>query len=205
MNGLHEIGVCRKRLECGGLIRLEERGDVVLLHIEVGKLEPCERVFQITPDPLDGVQLGAVWWQEHQAYVGGECEPPGGMRATVVQEQEVEAVRKGGREGIDEELEAGGIQVGQFEKEPVAGRRLHRAIDVEPFEDMLHAPDGLHAIGREAPPANGQEAEATFVLAKDPDRGGVGDGDRLLELFMTSGLEDGDGLRLFLCGSGAAL
>jgi hypothetical protein len=30
------------------------------------------------------------------------------------------------------------------------------AIDVEPFEDMLHGADGLHARGREAPPADGQ-------------------------------------------------
>src|ERR687891_111992 len=126
MNGLHEIGVGRERLERGSLIPLEERGHVVLLHIEVGKLEPRERVFEVTPDPLDGVQLGAVRWQEYQTYVGGEREPPGGVRATIVQEQEVEAIRKGRREGIDEELEAVGVQRGQFEKEPVAGRRLHR-------------------------------------------------------------------------------
>jgi hypothetical protein len=129
MNGLNEIGVVRKRLERGRLIALEERGAGVLLHSQVGKWEPRERVLQIAPDPLDRVQLGAVRRQEDQAHVGGEREPPGGMRATIVQEQEVEAVRKGRREGIDEDLEACGVQIGQCEKEPVAGRRLYRAID----------------------------------------------------------------------------
>jgi hypothetical protein len=156
MNSLDEIGIPRERLQRGSLIPLEERGEVVLLHIQGGKLEPCEPIFQIAPDALYGVQLGAIRRQEDQAHVGGEREPLGGMRAAIVQEQEVEAVRKGRREGIDKELEACGVQIGQFEKEPVTGRRLHRAIDVEPFEDMLHAPDGLHAIGREAPPADGE-------------------------------------------------
>jgi hypothetical protein len=205
MDRLDEIGIAREGLPRGGLIPPEERRNIVLLYIQSGKLEPRERVFQVAPDPLERVQLGAVRRQEHQAHVGWEREPLGGMRATIVHHQEIEAVGKGRREGLDEELEAFGVQIGPFEKEPVACRRLHRAIDVEPFEDMWHAPDGLHTARGEAPTADGQQAKAAFVLTEDPDRAGVGGGNRLLELFMTGGLEYGDGLRLFLCGSGAAL
>ncbi len=205
MDRLDEIGVAREGLQRGGLIPPKERRQIVLLRVQSGEVEPRERVFQVTPDPLDGVQLGAVRRQGYQAHVGWGRKPLGGMRATIIQQQEIEAVRKGRREGLDEELEAFGVQTGQFEKEPVACRRLHRAIDVEPFEDMLHAPDGLHTARGEAPTADGQQPEATFILAEDPDRPGVGGGNRLLELFMTRGLEDADGLRLSLCGAGAAL
>ena len=59
MKGLHESGVRRERLERGGLIRAEARGDGGWLHREVGQGAPCERVWPITPGPLAGVQGGA--------------------------------------------------------------------------------------------------------------------------------------------------
>jgi hypothetical protein len=60
-------------------------------------------------------------------------------------------------------------------------------------------------MSREAPAADGEEAKAAFVLAKDADGPGVRRGDRPLELFLAGGLEGGDGLRLFLCDWAAAL
>ena len=70
---------------------------------------------------------------------------------------------------------------------------------------MLDRSHGLHATRGEAPPPDGQEAEAAFILAKDPDRAGVRSGNRPLEVFQTAGLEYWDSLRLFLCDWGAAL
>jgi hypothetical protein len=156
MDRLDELGVAGEGLPRGGRLPLEERRERVLLHVQCGKLEPRECVFKVAPDPLDRVQLGTVWRQGSPAPVGGERKPLGRVRATIVQHQEIAAVRKGRREGIAEDLEACRVQIGQCEEEPVACRRLHRAIDVEPFEDMLHAPDGLHTARREAPTANGQ-------------------------------------------------
>ena len=124
------------------------------------------------------------------------------MGPTVVQEQEIQAIREGLCEGIDEELKHLGVQIGQLQEEPVTRGGLHRAIDIEPLEDMLDCPNRLHATRGEAPPADGQEAEAAFVLAKDPDGAGVRGGNRPLELFLTGGLEGWDGLRLF-CVAGA--
>ena len=155
MDRLDEIGVAREGVQRSGLIRPEERRKIILLHVYSGELEPRHSVFKVVPDPLNGVEL-AVRRQGYQAHVGWEREPLGGMGATIVHHQEIEAVRKGCREGIDEDLEAFGVQLGQFEKEPIACRRLHRAIDVEPFEGMLHAPDGLHTARGEALTADGQ-------------------------------------------------
>ena len=127
------------------------------------------------------------------------------MGPAVVQEQEIQAVREGLGEGIDEDLEALGIPRRPFQEKPLTGRRLHSAIAVEPVKDMRHHAHGLHTIGGEAPAADGEEAQAAFVLAKDPDGSGVRWGDRPLELFLAGGLEGWDGLRLFLCDWAVAL
>jgi hypothetical protein len=156
---------------------------------------------KVAPDPRERVQLGTVRRQEDQAQVGWERKPLGRMRATIVQHQEIEALRKGRREGIDADLEACRVQIGPFEAEPVARRRLHRAIDVEPCEEMWHTPDGLHTARREAPTAHGQSAEAAVVLAEDPHRRSIVGRDDLLEAFYPGSLERWNGLRVFWCDS----
>jgi hypothetical protein len=60
MNGFDEIGIARESLQGDRLIPPEESGDVVLLHIPIGELEPRQRVFEAAPDPLNRVQLGTV-------------------------------------------------------------------------------------------------------------------------------------------------
>jgi hypothetical protein len=156
MNGLDGIGVVCERLERGGLIPLAERHEIVLLHIQVGELEPRQGIFEVAPDPFNRVQLWTVGRQGHQAYVGRKGESLGRMGSTVVQEQEVEAVRESLGEGIHEELEALGIQIRQFQEEPLTRRGFHGPIDIEPLKHVLHHADGLHARGGEAPPADGE-------------------------------------------------
>jgi hypothetical protein len=78
------------------------------------------------------------------------------MRPAVVQEQEIQAVREGCCEGVDEELETVDVQIRQLQEEPVTCRGLHGPIDVEPFEDMLDCADGLHPIGGQSAAADGQ-------------------------------------------------
>jgi hypothetical protein len=127
------------------------------------------------------------------------------MRATVVEKQEIQAIREGLREGVDEEVKALGVEIGQFEEKALPGGGCHRAIDVEPLEDMLHRPDGLHPTGRETAAPNGQEAEAAFILAEDPDGTQIVSWNSLLEVRLTRRLESRNGLRIFLCDWGAAL
>ena len=156
MHGLDEIGIACQGLQRGRLISPEEIGDVLLLHVQSGKLEPRQRVFEIAPDPLNRVQLGTVGGQEDEAHIGREREPLSGMRATVVEEQEIQAVRERRREGVDEDLETLRVQIRQFQEEPLAGRGRHGAIDIKPLEDVLDRPHRLHASHCEAPTANRQ-------------------------------------------------
>jgi hypothetical protein len=127
------------------------------------------------------------------------------MRAAVVQEQEIQAVREGRREGVDEQLKALGVQIGQFQEEPFTGGGLYGAIDIEPLKDVLDCANGLDALGCEAPAADGQEAEAAFVLAEYPDGTQMVRGNSVLEVCLTGRLEGWNSLRIFLCDWGAVL
>jgi hypothetical protein len=201
MDGFNQVGIARQGLQRRRLVSPQERGHVVLLCLQSRKLEPRERVFEVAPDAFNGAQLGTVWGQEHQADVRGGAELLGCMRATVVQEQEIQAVGEGLREGVDEELKAVSVQIRQLEEEARARGRLDRAIDVEPLKDMLHRADGLYPPGGETAAADSQQAEAAFVLTKDPDGAVVLQGDETLELLMTGRLKRLQRLRVFLCGS----
>jgi hypothetical protein len=205
MNGLHQIGVVREGLQPSRLIGPEARGEIVLLSLARGELEPSERVFEGAPEPFKGVQLGAIRRQEHAAHVFRPGELLGRRRPTVIQEQAIQAVRESLREQVDEELEHGGMQRGELQAEPLAGRRRHRAIDRAPREDRLDWSHGPHATGREAPATDGHSAEAAFVLAEDPDGACVRRWDDLLAAFSTGSLEGWNGLRIFLCAWGAVL
>lgn len=108
-------------------------------------------------------------------------------------------MREGLREGVHEQLEHVGVQIGELQEEPLACRRLHGAKDIEPLEDMLDRPHRLHAASREAPAADGQQPKAAFILAEHPDGADVRRWDDLLELGLTGGLERRNGLGIFLC------
>ena len=201
MNSLHEIRIAREGLKSGSFIALEEAGQIILLGIEISELQPGHVVLQVAPDPLDRVQLGAIRGQKEQADVLRQGELGGGVRPTVVQQEDIEAVGEGLREGIDEELEHLGIQIGQLEKEPVARGGRHGAIDIEPLEDMLDGSNRLHPTRGEAPAPDGEEAKAAFVLAEHAYRPGIRGRDDLLQAFPTSRLERWNRLRVFLCDS----
>lgn len=116
-----------------------------------------------------------------------------GVCAAVIQEQDIQAVRKSLGKGIDEELEHVGIQVRQFQKEALAGRGLYGAIDVEPFEDVLDHADRLHPTSGEAPPADGQQTAAAFVLAEHAHRTGIVRRNDALQPLLTGRLKFLDG------------
>ena len=110
----------------------------------------------------------------------------------------MQALREGLRKGIDEELGHLGVQRWQLEAEAMARGRLDRAIDIEPLEDLLDGPNGLHPPGGEPAAADGQEAEAAFVLAEDAHGAGSGGRDGLLQAARTARLQGWDGVRVFL-------
>jgi hypothetical protein len=117
----------------------------------------------------------------------------------VIQEPDVQAIgiRLGKR--VEKELEHLGIEVREFEKETLAGGRRYRTIDIEPLEDVLNRPHGLDAACSEAPAADREQAQTTFVLAEHAHRAVMYWREDTLELLQTARLKLADGLRVFLC------
>jgi hypothetical protein len=152
MDSLHEIRIACEGLKSGSFIALEE-GQIILLGIELGELQPGHVGLQVVPASLDRVQLVAIRGQEEQTDVLRGGELGGGGRPTVVQHEDLEAVGEGVREGVDEELEHLGVQIRRLEAEPVTRRWLHGAIDIEPLEDMLDrsniAPGNDESVGKQ--------------------------------------------------------
>jgi len=172
---------------------------------EIGELQPGHVVLQVAPDLVDGVQLGALRWQNEQTDVLRQGELGGGVRPTVVYHEDIEAVREGLREGIDEELEHRGVQIRPLEEEPVARGGRYGARHREPRKDMLDASHRLYSTRGEAPAPDGQEAKAAFILAEHAHRAGIRRRDDRLQACPTRRLERGNRLRLFVCDSGGPL
>jgi hypothetical protein len=84
MNGLDEIGSAREGVQYGHLIGPQALGNIILLPTQRRELEPGERIFEVTPDPLNGVQLGTIGRQDYQTHVFRRGEPRGCMRPTVI-------------------------------------------------------------------------------------------------------------------------
>jgi hypothetical protein len=144
INGLDEIGIAREGLQYGHLIGPQEPGNTILLPIQMRELELGKRIFEVTPDLLNRGQLGTIGWQEYQAHVFRQSEALGCRRAAVIQEQKIQAVAEGLREGVDEEQKHLRVQRGQSQEEPTTRGVPHGPIDGEPFEDLLDVADGLH-------------------------------------------------------------
>ena len=65
MDRLNQVGIAREGLQRRCLIGPEELGHLALLCLEIGELEPRQRIFEIPPDPFNWIQLRAVGGQEH--------------------------------------------------------------------------------------------------------------------------------------------
>jgi hypothetical protein len=204
LHGLPEVRIAGEGVEGVGRIGPKEWPQAILLGLDSGEWRPGHVVLQVTPDPLKGVQGRAIGRQKHQAHVRREEEPRGRRGPTVVQPEEMQAIRKGLCEGLDAELEPLGVQRGPRPNAPITRGRRHRAIDGAPREDMLDCSTRRHATGGEAPPADAQEAEAAVVLAEDPHWTRVRGWDDLLEVGSTGRLERGNSRRILGCDWAAA-
>ena len=69
------------------------------------------------------------------------------MGAIVIQQEEIDAIRKRPRDSVDEELEHLGIQIGLVQETPLARGRGRGAVDVEPYNGVLDQPDRLDPAG----------------------------------------------------------
>jgi hypothetical protein len=204
INRLHQVGVTGERVPCESVLGLQQLADIVWLGLHTHELLPCQVILQIAPQSLNRVQLRTVGRSEDEAHVRGEHEPPSPLDAAGVQEQEIQAVGEGLREGVDKELEILRVARGQFEKEPLTRRGRHGPIDIKPCKDVRHRSDGLYTEGGEASAAHRQQADAPCIRAEDPHRAGMLRWNDPLQLLKTRLLKRRHGLRVFWCDWAAA-
>jgi hypothetical protein len=87
------------------------------------------------------------------------------MGATVIQEQDVQAVGKGPRQVLNEELVMLRIEIRQLQEKPLVRGQGDGTRNVESFERVLDQPHGVDLTGRQSSAAHGQSADAAFILA----------------------------------------
>ena len=171
--------------------------DSVLLGLQVRELLPGEVVFQVTPDPLNRIQLWTVGRQPHAPHMLRPAKALGGVRAAVIQEQDVQAVGECLAEGVKKELKGICVQIRELQKETFASCGSHSPIDVEPLEDVLDQANRLDAACGQPSSAYGQQANAALVLAKHPHRAGVLGWNEILQLLLTGRLKLRYSVRVF--------
>jgi hypothetical protein len=92
MNRLHEVHVPGECLARGRIIGLSQAAHILLLCIEIREQRPSQIVLQVTPDLLNRIQLWTVGQEPQGADLLRPTHAVGGVRAAVIQEQDVEAV-----------------------------------------------------------------------------------------------------------------
>jgi hypothetical protein len=202
MNGFQQICLSSQGLQSGRVIGLQQVADIDLLRLKVDELLPGQVDLHVTPDPLNRVQLGTVGWEPYGLHMCRPSNPLSRMGATVIQEQEIEAVGKGLRQGVDEELKGVGIQIRQLQEQPLARGRGDGAVDVEPFKGLLDRPHGLNPAGRQPSAAHGESPHTPFILAEHTHRSGLLRWHGTLQRLLTGRLQRGNGFRVFWCDWG---
>jgi hypothetical protein len=93
-----------------------------------------EPVFEIAPEPLDGIEFRCVRRKKHQADIGGQPQRLGFVKGPVVQQEQMEASGSQSGEVIEEELKALSIQERQFQKEALSRQWFDCPVQVETLE-----------------------------------------------------------------------
>jgi hypothetical protein len=132
--------------------------------LEGSRLIPCQPVFQIPPEALDGIEFGRVGREEQQAQIGWQPQGAGFVKRAIIEQEEMEADRIGGGQVVEEELKAVRIEGGQFQKETLPGEGFYRAVEVETLEAIGGRHHRLNSARGKAATHNRQEPTATFVL-----------------------------------------
>jgi hypothetical protein len=122
--------------------------DLVQSSGEVGERLPGHRIFEITPAPLDRLELWTIRWPRDTADMFRPAESRRRVGAAVLSQQEIQALGEGLGERLAEELAHVRMPIGEFQKDARAGGRSHSPIDIEPCEDVWDSAHGLKAAGR---------------------------------------------------------
>jgi hypothetical protein len=205
MKSLDERGITRARVPRRVLGGPEPLGASLLWSLQGRDVAPGQRLVAVPPHPGNGVELGTIGGQAHQAPVRGAAQALGGMGPAVIEAQasETRGARLGPR--VTAARNQRRRQRRQCQTEPRFGERCHGARDGAPGEAVWEGTARLEAPRREAPAAHRQDADPAVVLAEPPQGTTMGRRDRLLELGLTGRLEGRNGRRGFGCAWAAPL
>ena len=78
------------------------------------------------------------------------------MPGTIVEQQNIQRLRKSGGEAVQPELERTAVEIGQFEKETRPRGRFNGAIEIEIIELVHDSGHRLHPAGGNPPPDDRQ-------------------------------------------------
>jgi hypothetical protein len=117
----------------------------------VEEAERKKTLAQVEPDPLDGIELGAVWRQHDKGYAGRHDKVVAHVPAGAVDDHDEMRVRRAGSGDLmKEDLHRCGVDGRQHQRDVLACRRTDRREDVGPeVAELLHARRALAA----SPPA----------------------------------------------------
>jgi hypothetical protein len=205
MNGFRQICIASKCRQGGRVIGLQQVPDIELWRLKIEALLPGHIVLQVPPDPLNRVPFGTIRREPYGPDILGPLNPLGGVGSAVIQQQDVQAVRKGLGERLDEELKALRVQLGQLQEKALTGGRGYGPVDVEPLEGVPDQAHRLDAPGREAPVTDRPQADAAVVLTEDPYRAGIRGWHDMLQPLATPRLNHRNGLRGYWCDWAAGL
>ena len=136
-------------------------------HTGIHDINAC---FEVLPQPLDGVQLGAVGGQPYQHDVFRHLDALCPMRGGLVQQDNVQTLCIVLAKLLQKEGEAIGIEAGPLPPEGVAGPGFDGCLQpvrlVQRFDDL----EGLHAKAGHAATRREMEAQPAFVMAAPPHR-----------------------------------
>ena len=128
-------------------------------------------LFEVLPEPFDWIQFWAVRREENVIEVAGHVELFGLVERAVVQNQNVQAVRKRPSKPVEEELVSVTIQIVLLQKKSLAGLRLDSSVEVKRFVAWLLPADRLGAGSSNLAPFDRHQTDSAFArLAKQAYR-----------------------------------
>jgi hypothetical protein len=136
------------------------------------RIHNIDAVFQILPEPLDGVQLRAGRGPPHEDNVVGDRHALGHVCRGLVQQDTIQTLRLGLTKLVKQNTEALGIEAWELPPERLPSGGFDRRIEPGGLIQRLDDLDRLHAVAGEPPVEGPVQAQARFILAEDAHRWG---------------------------------
>ena len=113
MSSTDEIGIGDETAKCRRVIALDASGNAILEGEEIAEARPGQAVFEREPDPLTRIEFRCVGRLEEQGHIGGQRERGELVSASVINYEDIEAVRARTGEIVEK-----GLKLSAVERQP---------------------------------------------------------------------------------------